>query len=118
MNNEGIIHFSTWLPNNKTLQFLDISRNSFNNQGFEAFATLIACNEGIVTLDISKNKEITDEGSLCVLATSLAKNSSLRTLDLIGIRLRKPFLNNYLAQALKTNIAMTEILGKIPPSSI
>ena len=57
-------------------------------------------NEGIKTLDISKNKEISDEGSLAMLAQSLAKNHVLRTLDLIGIRLRKPFLNNYLAKAL------------------
>ena len=42
----------------------------------------------------------------------------LRTLDLIGIRLRKPFLNNYLARALQTNISLIEVIGKIPPGTL
>jgi len=41
----------------------------------------------------------------------------LRTLDLSGIRLRKPFLKSHLEFALKTNIALVEVVGKIPAGS-
>jgi hypothetical protein len=78
----------------------------------------MAINSGIVTLDISKNKDLSDEGSVAVLAQSLARNYKLRTLDLIGIRLRKPFLNNFLIKALATNISLIEVIGKIPADSI
>jgi len=93
---------------------LDISRNGFNDTGFTLFANEMEFNKGLKYLDISKNKDLSDEGSLIILARSISNNTSLRTLDLTGIRLRKPFLKSHLESALKTNIALIEVIGKIP----
>lgn len=49
-------------------------------------------NASIRLLDISYNREITDDGSLIFLAQNLEYNTQLTTLDLTGIRVRKPFL--------------------------
>ena len=100
INNEGIAYLSQMLLTNRSLQFLDISRNQFNDQGFDVFAAGLEKNMGLEYLDVSKNKDISDEGSLITLAESLSKNRSLRTLDLSGIRLRKPFLKSHLELAL------------------
>jgi hypothetical protein len=96
---------------------LDISRNPFHDSGFEHFAREIGDNNGLKFLDVSKNKDLSDEGSLVALAKSLSKNKMLRTLDLSGIRLRKPYLKSHLESALKTNIALIEVLGKISAGS-
>ena len=69
-------------------------------------------------LDISKNKELNDEGSLTVLAQQLAYNTTLQTLDLNGIRVRKPFLKQYLEPSLKQNITLKYVLGKLTPDII
>ena len=98
---------------NRTLLFLDVSRNAFNDQGFDVFAAGLEKNRGLEFLDVSKNKDISDEGSLITLAESLSKNRSLRTLDLSGIRLRKPFLKSHLELALQSNITLIDVIGKI-----
>jgi hypothetical protein len=103
---------------NRTLLFLDVSRNAFNDQGFDVFAAGLEKNRGLEFLDVSKNKDISDEGSLITLAESLSKNRSLRTLDLSGIRLRKPFLKSHLELALQSNITLIDVIGKIPPGTI
>jgi hypothetical protein len=71
---------------------LDISRNHFHDPGFSVFAKELALNKGIKYLDISKNKDLSDEVSLVDLADCIAVNTTLRSLDLSGIRLRKPFV--------------------------
>lgn len=101
ITNEGIIILSHFLEMNKTLHFLDISRNVFTDSGFEHFARAMALNEGLTLLDISKNKELNDDGSLIVLANSLTKNKTLNTLDLSGVRIRKPYLKLHLEPALR-----------------
>lgn len=80
------------LPHNKTLQHLDLSRNAFNDTGFEEFADLMSQNEGLIFLDIAKNKDVTDEGSLITLVDALSNNKHLKTIDLTGLNVRKPFL--------------------------
>ena len=79
---------------------MDISKNSFNDSGFSKFARAISFNKGITFLDISKNKDITDEGSLVTLVESLVYNETLRTLDLSGLQIRKPFLKTHFDVAL------------------
>ena len=74
------------------MEHLDLSRNNFNDSGFDVFAEALAHNEGLLFLDIAKNKEITDEGSLLTLADALTVNKKLRTIDLSGLVVRKPFL--------------------------
>jgi Ran GTPase-activating protein (RanGAP) involved in mRNA processing and transport len=106
------------LQQNTTLIFLDISRNHFTDQGFEIFAAGIGKNQGIEFLDISKNKDISDEGGLVTLAESIAKNRCLRTLDLSGIKLRKPYLKSHLEVALKSNITLIDVIGKISPDTL
>ena len=69
-------------------------------------------------LDISKNKELDDEGSLVAMAKALASNKSLSTLDLSGLRIRKPFLKNHFEPALKTNCTLKYVIGKIPADVI
>lgn len=69
-------------------------------------------------LDISKNKELNDEGSLITLAKQLAFNNHLQTLDLTGIRVRKPYLKSYMEPALKKNISLKYITGNLTPDVI
>lgn len=109
---------STFLEHNKTLRHIDLSRNVFNDTGFDTFAEALAHNEGIVLLDIAKNKEVTDEGSLLVLCESLTVNKKLQSIDLTGITVRKPFLKQYFDQALKRNITLQQVIGKIPANII
>jgi len=52
----------------------------------------MGANCSLTYLDISRNKELDDEGSLAIMAKSLSYNKSLTTLDLSGLRIRKPFL--------------------------
>jgi hypothetical protein len=112
------MYLSQMLRDNSTLNFLDLSRNLFTDVGFEIFANEMINSKGITYLDLSKNKELSDEGSLIALANSISKNRMLRTLDLTGIRLRKPFLKVHLEPALQTNITLVEVMGKIPPGTI
>jgi len=118
ISNEGITILAGMLPHNKTLRHLDLSRNSFSDAGFEVFADALAFNEGILYLDIAKNKEITDEGSLISLCDALTFNKKLQTLDLTGLVVRKPFLKQNFDQALKRNITLQDVIGKIPSNII
>lgn len=78
----------------------------------------MANNEGLVFLDIAKNKEVTDEGSLVTLVDALSVNKSLKTIDLTGLNVRKPFLKQHFDVALKRNITLQEVIGKIPANII
>lgn len=69
-------------------------------------------------LDISKNKELNDEGSLITLAKQLAQNNHLQTLDLTGVRVRKPYLKTYMETSLKKNIALKYVIGNVTPDVI
>ena len=66
----------------------------------------MARNEGLLFLDISKNNHISDEGSLVTLVQSLVANDTLRTIDLSGINIRKPFFQNHFNKALQKNITL------------
>ena len=94
------------LAHNSTLKHLDLSRNAFTDNGFEEFAEQLANNKGLVFLDIAKNKDLTDEGSLITLTKSLLENKHLKTVDLTGINVRKPFLKMHFDAALKKNITL------------
>ena len=106
------------MPHNKTLVHLDLSRNAFNDSGFDIFAEQLAFNDGIIFLDIAKNKEVTDEGSLVTFCEALVENKRLKTIDLTGLSIRKPFLKQNFDQALKRNITLQEVIGKIPNNII
>ena len=67
---------------------------------------------------MSKNKDLSDEASLITLAEALVHNETLLTIDLSGISIRKPYLNIHLNVALKKNITLQRVLGKIPPGII
>ena len=67
---------------------------------------------------MSKNKDLSDEASLITLAETLVHNETLLTIDLSGISIRKPYLNQHLNLALKKNITLQRVLGKIPPGII
>jgi len=118
ISNDGVVALSEFLPHNSTLRHLDLSRNQFNDSGFDIFAETLALNEGLIFLDIAKNKEITDEGSLLVLCDALILNKKLQSIDLTGLNIRKPFLKQNFDQALKRNITLQEVFGKIPPNII
>ena len=106
INNEGLIILARFLPTNTTLTHLEISKNNFSDAGFDHFAQLLAKNKGLKFLDIAKNKDISDESSLITLADALTVNRSLQTLDVSGLKIRKPFLKLHLEQALKKNITL------------
>ena len=118
ISNDGLSNLAQFLPHNKTLRHLDLSRNQFNDSGFDTFAEQLAFNEGLTFLDIAKNKEVTDEGSLLVLCDALTQNKKLKTIDVTGLTLRKPFLKQNFDQALKRNITLQEVIGKIPANII
>ncbi len=61
-------------------------------------------------LDISKSKEILDEGSLVILAQQLKYNTHLQTLDLSQIRVRRPFLKQYMEPSLQFNISLKYVI--------
>lgn len=75
-------------------------------------------NKGIESLNLSKNKDVTDEVGLKELAEALAYNSSLAVIDLSGLKVRKPCVLQYFQPALKSNITLKRIIGKIPPGII
>ena len=118
ISNDGIAILSEMLPFNKTLRHLDLSRNAFNDSGFDTFAEALGSNEGLTFLDIAKNKEVTDEGALLVFCEALTRNKKLQTIDLTGLTVRKPFLKQNFDQALKRNITLQEVIGKIPSNII
>ena len=97
---EGLKQLSKFLPQNKTLKLLELIKCSLTDSGFTEFANLMAKNKGIEILDISRNRDITDEGSLIALATSLRKNQSLKTITLTGLSVRKTFCKDHLLPAL------------------
>lgn len=107
-----------FLKPNTSLRMLDLSRNAFSDIGFLQFAQEMGAHCSLTYLDISKNKELDDEGSLVVMTKALAANKSLTTLDLSGLRIRKPFLKNHFEPALKTNCTLKYVIGKIPPDVI
>ena len=78
----------------------------------------MATSLGLMYLDMQKIKDISDEYSLVTLAQALEKNRCLRTLNMTGIKLRRPFLVSYLNQALQTNITLTQVIGKIAEDTI
>jgi hypothetical protein len=63
---------------------------------------------------VSKNKDINDEVGLRHLAQSLVTNSSLQEIDLNGLKIRKNCIETYFKPALKHNITLKKIEGKIP----
>ena len=97
---EGLKQLSKFLPQNKTLKLLELIKCSLTDSGFNEFANLMAKNKGIEILDISRNRDITDEGSLIALATSLRNNQCLKTLTLTGLSVRKTFCKDHLLPAL------------------
>lgn len=118
INNEGIKILSETLGTNKSLKMLDLSKNEFNDHGFNSFALEVCNNHTLLFLDISRNKDLSDEGSLVSLAQSIAFNKSIQTLDLNGIRIRKPFLKGHFEPALKSNITLKFVMGKLTPDII
>ena len=118
ISNEGIALLANFLQHNSTLTHLEIPKNSFTDVGFEQFARQIAFNKGLKFLDIAKNKDLSDEASLITLVEALEKNRALRTLDLSSLKIRKPFLKMHFEPALKKNITLQKVIGKIPPGII
>lgn len=114
ITNDGVATLAEFLPHNETLCHLDLSRNAFTDAGFDVFAKKLAFNDGLTFLDIAKNKDITDEGSLIAFCEALVENKKLKTIDLSGLQLRKPFMKSHFDQALKHNITLQVVIGKIP----
>ena len=52
------------------------------------------------------------------LVQSIAYNRCIQTLDLSGMRIRKPFLKSHFEPALKSNITLKYVLGKLTPDII
>jgi len=67
---------------------------------------------------LSKNKDISDEIGLVKLAEAIAKNKCIQTIDLNGLKIRKPCLKQHWEPALKKNIVMHKIKGKLPQGII
>ena len=109
---------SGFLADNTSLKVLDISRNAFSDSGFVDFARELAHNKGIDSLNLSKNKDVSDEAGLRELAHALASNSSLAVIDVSGLKVRKPCVIQYFQPALKSNITLKRIIGKLPPGII
>ena len=118
INSDGILQLSKILPVNTSLKMLDIGKNEFSDLAFNEFATLIRENNTLQLLDISRNKELLDEGSLVTLVQSLAINKSIQTIDISGVRVRKPFLKSHFCAALKSNITLKYVIGKFTPEII
>ena len=97
---------------------LDLGRNMFNDLGFKQFAQQLGGDCIFKYLDISKNRDLSDEGSLVVLAQQLEFNRSIQTLDLNGLRVRKPFLKQYLEPSLKKNCTLQYVVGNLTPDII
>lgn len=53
-----------------------------------------------------------------ILAQKLAHNRHLQTLDLSGLRIRKPFLKQYFEPALKKNCTLKFVIGNLTPDII
>lgn len=75
-------------------------------------------NANLVFLDISKNKELSDEGSLVVLAQKLKYNTHLQTLDLSQVRVRKPFFKLHMEPSLQFNIFLKYVISQPAPEPI
>jgi hypothetical protein len=88
----------------------------FKDDGFTNFARELSQSR-LSYLDISKN-DLSDELSLIDLAEALKINSYLHTLDVTGIKVRKPYVVQYLEPALALNITLTEVIGKVSPGLI
>ena len=99
---------------NNTLEILDLSKNAFSDNGFIDFGRQLGHNKGLQNLNLSKNKDISDEVGLRQLAHSLIANSSLHEIDLSGLKIRKNCIESYFKPALKHNITLKKIEGKIP----
>lgn len=65
-------------------------------------------------LDISKNSDLTDYGSLKVLAEAFTVNKTLNVIDVTGIIVNKAFCVDILEPALRRNISLKKIIGKFP----
>lgn len=118
INNPGLTALAEFLSLNRTLEILDLSKNAFADMGFIDFARHLAHNKGLINLNLSKNKDVSDEVGLRQLAHSLVTNSSLQEMDLSGLRIRRHCIENYFKPALKHNITLKKIEGKIPTGII
>jgi Ran GTPase-activating protein (RanGAP) involved in mRNA processing and transport len=118
INNEGIKILSEFVKVNKSLKMLDLGRNMFGDIGFKSFALELGAECILSYLDISKNRDLSDEGSLIILAQQLAHNKYLQTLDLSGLRIRKPFLKQFFEPSLKKNCTLKYVVGNITPDII
>jgi hypothetical protein len=114
----GLSILSGFLSFNTTLKVLDISKNAFNDMGFVDFARELASNKGIELLNISRNKDVSDEVGLKEFAHSLSHNQFISIIDLSGLKVRKPCVIQYFQPAMKSNITLKKIIGKIPPGII
>jgi len=52
------------------------------------------------------------------LTESLIQNTCLQTIDFSALKVRKPFLKQHFEPALKKNITLKRVIGKIPPGII
>jgi Ran GTPase-activating protein (RanGAP) involved in mRNA processing and transport len=118
LNNEGIRTLSEFIKVNKSLKMLDLGRNTFSDVGFKFFAQEMGAACNLTYLDISKNKDLSDENSLTIFAQQLAFNRFLQTLDLSGLRIRKPFLKQYFEPSMKKNCTLKFVVGNITPDII
>jgi Ran GTPase-activating protein (RanGAP) involved in mRNA processing and transport len=118
INNEGIHILAEFIKPNNTLKMLDISKNAYGDNAFNNFAQEMGQHATLTFLDISKSKELNDEGSLITLAKQLAHNTYLQTLDLSGVRVRKPYLKLYMEPSLRKNITLKYVVGKLTPDII
>jgi Ran GTPase-activating protein (RanGAP) involved in mRNA processing and transport len=118
INSEGINIFAGIVAVNKSLTMLDIGKNEFSDFAFNNFASQMGKNQTLRLLDLSRNKDLSDEGSLVTLVQSIAFNRALQTIDLNGIRIRKPFLKSHFEPNLKSNITLKYVIGKLTPDII
>jgi Ran GTPase-activating protein (RanGAP) involved in mRNA processing and transport len=119
INNHGIIKLSPFLVNNTSLRILDLSKNIIGSPGLSQFCTFLKQNGGLIHLNLAKNKEISDEDDgLRALAECLKENAFLQSIDISGIKISKALMKQFFLPAMKDNIFMQKVIGRIPPNII
>jgi len=118
INNDGMKFLAEFIRPNTSLKMLDIGRNAFGDAGFLQFSQEMGANCSLSYLDISKNKDLDDEGSLVLMVKALAQNKNLTTLDMSGLRIRKPFLKNHFEPSLFFNCTLKYVVGTKMPAGI